>query len=224
MSKFDGCMCLLSTIRKMIFKHLLYLALIVSAVAGRINQCTTVYYKTITTSQIAVIPSSMSPEQDIQLSFTIKNKNNTINAGFIHYTIIVDDEEYMPQVDDLCSSIKCPLQVGNNDIVLKFKMPNYLKPIAIYVELMDYAANTFTCFKIKTPNSFWSWLKSIVSSTPIEPIANVRKMLRGTPDYEELEHNVIHSSIQPLNEEIKPTVGMRPSVSSQLNITGNSTT
>ena len=185
--------------------------------AGRIHQCTT-YYQTIFTNNIDMSSSTMYPEEDVQLSFTVYNKNNTINAGFVHYTIVVNDEEYMPQVDDLCSSIKCPLIVGKNDLRLKFKMPKYLKQISLYVELMDYTSKTFTCIRIKTPISFWAWLTGLVSSTPIEPISNVRKMLRGSSDYEEPDHNVSHSSIQPLNEVIKPTVGMRPSILSNLEI------
>ncbi len=176
----------------------------------------TTYYKSISITDIKLIQPSFGPNDDVEIQFAVYNKNNTITAGFIHYTIMIDDEEYAPQVDDLCSSMNCPINMGKNDVTLKFKMPTYLKPIYLYVELTDYGGNTFGCFRIKTPQSFWSWFINLVTPSPVEPIQNVRKMLRGTRDYIEPEYNITFTN---QTVTLGPTVGMRPSPSSTVNVT-----
>ncbi len=175
--------------------------------AKAVNQCMTTYYASMITNDIKLIQPSCGPGEQVEIKFNIYNKNNTITAGFIHYTIMVDDEEYAPQVDDLCSSINCPINMGKNEVALKFNMPSYLKPIHLYVELMDYGGRTFSCFRIRTPQSFWSWLVNLVSPSPVEPVQNVRKMLRGTIDYTESEYNITFT-----NQTVTfgPTAGMRP--------------
>jgi len=189
---------------------MLYLLLLLPTLinAGRIQQCMTTYFETIYMKHAEIIPSDFGPSDNVELYFTLHNVNNTINAGFIHYTIVDNGEEYVPQVDDLCTFINCPINLGTNDRVLKFTMPNYLRPIVLYIELMDYTGKTFGCIRLKTYQTFWSWLTALVTATPKEPVANVRKMLRGREDVVQLEFNVTHENT------IGPTAGMRPSSSS----------
>lgn len=156
-----------------------------------LNKCMTDYGTNgFILSHAYLSSNTFSPGKDLTLHFKLFNKNTTINAGFVHYTINVDGEEYVPQVDDLCSSISCPINIGQNDIILPFKMPEYIEPIKLYIEFTDYTGNSFVCFGIKVSTDFWSWLKGIFTFRKREPIIDVKRMLRGTPEeFIESTHN-----------------------------------
>ncbi len=192
---------------------LLYLALTVAlANSRRIQRCQTFYQKTIKVESLELRPSSFDAGEQVSLYIKLNNHNNTISSGFIHYTIIHGDEEYEPQVDDLCSSngsIKCPIDKGINDFELKFKMPMYLEPITLFVELLDYNGQSFVCGQIRVKLSVWDWITSWVTPRPSQPIVDVRRSLRGY-DINVTEPDSIQST------GIGPTAGMRPSSSSSI--------
>ncbi len=160
-------------------QFLLSLLLISAVIGGRVQQCMTTYHGTIRVKSINVIPANFNAGDYVELSIKLDNQNNTLNSGFIHYTILHDGEEYEPQVDDLCSIIKCPIEKGLNDISFKFKMPQYLEPIQLFIELVDYNGYSFTCGRIKVEWSLWNWIVSWVLPRPNEPIVDVRRSLRG---------------------------------------------
>lgn len=190
---------------------LLFTALFVATTSGnRVQRCETTYQKSIKVKSLELRPSNFDAGDQVSLHIKLDNHNNTISSGFVHYTIVHGEDEYEPQVDDLCSStgsIKCPIDKGINDLELKFKMPMYLEPITLFVELLDYNGQSFVCGRIRVKISIWDWLTSWVTPRPSQPIMDVRRSLRG------YDMNVTESdSIQ--NSRIGPTAGMRPSSSS----------
>ncbi len=191
--------------------RLLYLALtVVLANGGRVQRCQTFYQKTIKVESLELRPSNFDAGDQVSLYIKLNNNNNTISSGFIHYTIVHGEDEYEPQVDDLCagSSIKCPIDKGPNDLILNFKMPLYLEPITLFVELLDYSGQSFVCGRIRAKLSVWDWLTSWVTPRPSQPIKDVHRSLRG---YDVNVTVTESASIQ--NTLIGPTAGMRPSSS-----------
>ncbi len=201
-------------------KLFLAFLIVTTSSAGRVHRCQTDYYKTIHVQELSIRPSSFDAGDYVTLYAKFDNQNNTITSGFIHYTIVHDGEEYEPQVDDLCSSIKCqysdslkglqcndcPINKGRNELELKFKIPLYLEPITLYVELMDYSGHSFICGKINAKLSIWDWISSWVTPKPDQPIMDVRRSLRGIV----LTNTTDNETIQTMG----PTAGMRPSSSS----------
>jgi hypothetical protein len=166
---------------------------------------------------INIIPSNINAGDNVELSIQIDNRNNTITSGFIHYTIEHDGDEYEPQVDDLCSFVKCPIDKGLKELSLKFKMPFYLEQIHLYVELMDYNNRSFVCGRINAKLDLWSWIKSWFVPRPNQPIVDVRRSLRG---YEKNIDIVNQSIVEQETDHLtkgKATAGMRPSISSSVN-------
>ena len=184
----------------------LFIALIVGySVAGKVQRCQTDYQKTIKVESLELRPSRFDAGDQVSLHIKLDNQNNTISSGFIHYTIVHGDDEYEPQVDDLCSSVKCPLNKGHNNLELKFKMPLYLEPITLFIELKDYSGKSFMCGRIRAKISIWDWVTSWVTPRPKQPIIDVNRSLRGYETSPEL--------IFEYNISSKATAGMRPSVS-----------
>ena len=189
-------------------KQLFIVLIVATSHAGRVQRWQTDYQKTISVQELTLRPTTFDAGDHVTLYATFDNRNNTINSGFIHYTIVHGDDEYEPQVDDLCNSVKCPLNKGKNEIELKFKMPLYLEPIKLYVELMDYSGKTFICGRINAKLSIWDWITSWVNPRPEKPIMDVYRSLRGT---------AINTTEDELTlQTVGPTAGMRPSSSSSI--------
>ncbi len=193
--------------------RLLITALIIATTNGsRVQRCQTKYQKTIKVESLELRPSSFDAGDQVSLHIKLDNQNNTISSGFIHYTIVHGEDEYEPQVDDLCvgSSIKCPIDKGSNDFELKFKMPLYLEPITLFVELLDYSGQSFVCGRIRAKISIWDWLTSWVTPRPSQPIMDVRRSLRGY----DMNVTEVAETVNPnyTKSDTGPTAGMRPSL------------
>ncbi len=127
-----------------------------------------------------VSPPSFGPGHHVKLHIDLENNYMPINDGFIQYVLVYNNQEYYPQVDSLCSSITCPIHMGDNKITVPVEIPLYEEDIALRIELHNKNMSSFACMGLNLKTSLWSKLMSFITPAA-EPIVNVpTRNLRGS--------------------------------------------
>ncbi len=117
-------------------------------------------------------PQEFSPGDEIQFRLRINNPNITLNDGIIHYTLSHAGRELYPQVDDLCTTIDCPLRNGSNVVNIKAKMPDYEESINFRMQILDRNLTSYVCIELEMGMSWWERFKNFIAPTE-NPIRNV---------------------------------------------------
>ncbi len=164
---------------KLLLASFVYLA--ASSAAARLRKCDRdidlVFIK-----DYYVSPSSFGPGHHVKLHIDLENNYMPINDGFIQYVLVHNHQEYYPQVDSLCSSVSCPIHMGDNKITVPVEIPLYEEDIALRIELHNKNMSSFACMRMNLKTSFWSKLLSFITPAA-EPILNVpTRNLRGSDE------------------------------------------
>ncbi len=104
-------------------------------------------------------PTYVVPGEDLRITLRVANGHEVIEDGLAYYWVHADSLDEMPQVDNLCEMVQCPIPMGSSKISMQLYVPEFSGIGQIRINLMKRDMTPLVCINIDTEQS--SWIRSL---------------------------------------------------------------
>ncbi len=121
----------------------------------------------LNTSSIQIHPTYVVPGEDMSITLRVTNGHETIHDGILYYSVHAEGVDELPQVDDLCDVIACPIPFGTSQLRIPLFVPEFSGDATIRVEIVKRDLTPLVCVQLQSTQS--SWLRSIFGGLRMTP-------------------------------------------------------
>lgn len=110
-------------------------------------------------TEAEVNPRTVYPGDDVALSLKVANGYKPITDGLIYYHVSGPGVDDIPQVDELCDVVTCPIHYGRPQIKLDLTVPQFRGTGYMRMEMVTRNLDLLLCIHLEIESS--SWLRSV---------------------------------------------------------------